>query len=98
MAPAKGWHRERIKSELRIRCGSLTNLSVRWGYHRAAVSAVLRRPLFSQPIEIKIADALGVTPHTLWPDRWTPEGAPLLRTANTAPGRPACHRQNIKDV
>lgn len=94
MAPAKGWHRERIKAELRIRYGSITDLAVRWGYHRAAVSHALRRPLFSQPLEIKIADALGVTPHTLWPDRWTPEGAPLPRTKQTAPGPAPRHRQN----
>ena len=96
MPQPKGWHSEKIVAELRIRLGNITDLSSRWGYHRSTVSRAIRDPGTSTLVERRIADALGVTPHTLWPDRWTPEGAPLPRTKQTAPGRPARHRQNVE--
>lgn len=94
MAQPKGWHPERIVAELRMRFGNITDLSVSWGYHRSMVSRVIRDPQASARGERRIADAIGVTPHTLWPDRWTPEGAPLPRSPQTAPGPASRHRQN----
>lgn len=78
MAKPKGWHREDIKAELRKRFGSVTVLSLQWGYSRAAIShALMGGHRRSAKVERRIADALGLHPHTLWPDRWSPEGEPL---------------------
>lgn len=73
------WHPEDIKAELRKRHGSLRRLSMSWGYRITAVSQVLRDPRYSRPLEQKIASALGVKPHVLWPDRWTADGSALPR-------------------
>ena len=94
---AEGWHREDIKAALRKQFGSLANLSRAWRYHPRAVSqALLGRSGRSRRIEMRIAEALGVTPHTLWPDRWTPEGTRRPHSAIAGnPSRPAPtpHRQ-----
>lgn len=92
---AKGWHREDIKAALRKQFGDLTVLSVTWGYHRSSISAALLRP-DSPSVDLRIAEALGVEPHTLWPDRWDPKGFRISRSANAQnPSRssPPSHRQ-----
>jgi len=86
----KGWHPEDIKAALRKKHGSITRLAERWGYHRTAISTVLRRPGASAPVELRIAQALDLSPHILWPDRWSPEGA--LR-----PGRQRADHSNPSD-
>jgi hypothetical protein len=46
--------------------------------------------------EPRIAEAIGQHPHTLWPDRWTPEGTPRPRPAigqNPSPAGATPHRQ-----
>lgn len=96
MAKPKGWHTEDVKAELRKRFGSVTHLSIRWGYSRGAISAALRGGTRrSSKIEQRIADALGLPPHTLWPDRWSPAGSPLLlpRGPKPSPAARAPHRQ-----
>jgi Ner family transcriptional regulator len=83
-APGPGWHVEDIKAELRKRLGSLTALSEAWGYHPSAISNAIARP-YSSRIEQRVATALSLPPHILWPDRWTPEGHPRPRPVT---GRP----------
>lgn len=73
----KGWHREHIKAALRERFGSLEHLSRTWGYHPSAISAALCPGTRLRSVERRIAEALAEAPHTLWPDRWTPEGEPV---------------------
>jgi Ner family transcriptional regulator len=75
-----GWHSEDIKTELRKRFGEITRLSENWGHHRSAITNTLRNPAFSKPVERRIADALGVPLHVLWPDRWDAEGVPRPRS------------------
>lgn len=93
----KGWHREHIKAALRERFGSLEHLSRTWGYHPSAISAALCPGTRLRAVEQRIATALGVTPHTLWPDRWTPEGErlPSAERKPSADG-PAAHRPKAK--
>jgi Ner family transcriptional regulator len=93
MPKAKGWHLEQIKAQLRERYGSLAALSRSWGYNRAAISMALAGMNRSTRLERRIAEALQQQPHTLWPDRWTPDGAPLPRGRDTTRARPAPHRQ-----
>lgn len=93
MAAAKGWHREDIKAALRKRFGGINALSRAWGYNPKAISNALGHKR-STIVERRIADALDVTPHTLWPDRWTPEGTPVTGRAQTAPAAAPRHRQN----
>lgn len=90
------WHREDIKAELRKRLGPISVLSRAWGYGQSAITNTLLRPDYSPAIELRIAEALGQHPHTLWPDRWTPEGVARPRSTNaTHPSVaiPAPHRQ-----
>ncbi len=92
---ARTWHREDIKAELRKRLGNLTDLSVSWGYHRSSISNALDRG-DSPQIDQRIAEALGVALHVLWPDRWTRDGSRIRRSAigvNPSPSVPASHRQ-----
>lgn len=87
-----GWHPEDIKAALRKRFGPISHLSVAWGYHPSAISAAITGPGRASGVEMRIAEALGVTPHTLWPDRWTPDGA-LRRAPNPTRRRASPHRQ-----
>ncbi len=89
----KGWHEEDIKAALRKQFGSLADLSLSWGLHRSAVSGAIKGRKRSSLVEQRIAKALRRSPHTLWPDRWSPEGHPLPRTASNSPAAPAPHRQ-----
>jgi Ner family transcriptional regulator len=93
MAKAKGWHPEEIKAALRKRLGPITHLAQAWGMHPSTISAVLANPARSAPVELRIAQALGQHPHTLWPDRWTPDGVSLPRGRNNSPAKAGAQRQ-----
>lgn len=75
-------HPERVKAALRERYGTLANVARPWGRHPSAISAVLRNPRYSIPIERLIAAALGVPPCSIWPDRWATNDVPLPRSAS----------------
>jgi Ner family transcriptional regulator len=93
----KGWHRERIKAALRERFGPLEHLSRSWGYCPSAIAAALCPGTRLRSVERRIAEALGETPHTLWPDRWTPEGEPVTAARKKlSPAEPGMHRPNAK--
>lgn len=92
----EGWHPEDIKAALRKAHGPLTRLSVHWGYHRSAISAAVVGQKRWPALQRRIAKALGLAPHTLWPDRFARSGesirGPVIaRDASRAPRRP--HRQ-----
>lgn len=74
------WHPEDIKAALRKQHGAITHLSVAWGYARGAITNALARPDYSPAIELRIAEALNLSPYALWPDRWTPAGRPRPRS------------------
>ena len=84
-----GWHSEDIKAALRKQFGGLAGLSESWGLHRSAITNTLRRPFNSIRIERRIAAALNMPPHELWPDRWRPDGAPLPRSIAMNPNSAA---------
>lgn len=93
----KGWHRERIKAELRERYGTLTRLCRQWGLHPSAISVALMPNGRLRTVERRIAEALNLQPHTLWPDRWHPDGTPVPPAERKAsPARAAAHRPNAK--
>jgi len=93
----KGWHREDIKAALRKRHGSLEHLSTRWGYHKSAIAIALLGKRRFATLEQRIADELQLPPHTLWPDRWTPEGTPLSHAErNLSRARLDAHRPNAR--
>jgi Ner family transcriptional regulator len=92
----QGWHREDIKAELRKKLGPVTTLSLTWGYSHSAITNALLRPDYSVAIEQRIADALEQHPHTLWPDRWHPDGSPRPRSIHSQHPNaavPVPHRQ-----
>ncbi len=94
----QGWHVEDIKAVLRKKHRSLTALSLSWGLNKAAVSVCLNRGTRWPRVEQLIARELGAEPHTLWPDRWTPEGEPRPRPSTAADhsrDRAPCHLQTL---
>lgn len=93
----EGWHREKIKAALRMRHRSLEHLSTSWGYHKTAVGVAIAGSVYWPVLERRIAEELQLPPHTLWPDRWTPEGAPLSRAErNLSRPRLDAHRPNAR--
>ena len=90
------WHREDIKGALRKRFGTLRLACLKWGYDRTAISHVLADARFSRPLELKIASALGVKPHVVWPDRWAADGSPAPRdgvhSGITTKSRKSCQK------
>jgi Ner family transcriptional regulator len=93
-----GWHPEDIKAELRKRHGPITKLSLEWGHARNAITHTLRDPNHSKRVELKIAEALDVSPHVLWPARWSTDGTPLPRSIDfdPIPGARVRNSQNQK--
>jgi len=91
----QGWHREDIKGALRKKHRSLEALSKAWGYHPSAISVALNPGTFWPGLEARIAEEIGVPPHTLWPDRWAPEGTrrPSSIAADDSPTPRSAHRQ-----
>lgn len=77
--PALGIHREDLKAMLRKRYGSLARLSREWGYSRLGIANVLGNPYYSVPLERRIAQALDLHPHKIWPDRFSADGEALPR-------------------
>ncbi len=90
--PPAGIHAEDIKAYLRKHLGPITVLSEAWGYHRAGISNALRDVGYSVPLERRIAEALGLPPNQVWPDRWAADGTPLPRIARTG-SRPAANSE-----
>ena len=97
MATRKGWHPEDVKAALRKRYGSITALSVSWGFNPAAISAAFIPGRRSSPVERRIAAALDVSPFVIWPDRWSPDGKPLPRARKVSRAPKTPHRQ-IEEV
>ncbi len=77
------WDLEGIKAELRRRFGGITHLSTSWGYGRNAITRALSDPQYSSLVEKRIAAALRVHPHKLWPDRWSADGRRLPRSGGS---------------
>lgn len=93
----KDWHREDIKAALRKRHGSLEKLSTSWGYHKSTVAVALKTGSYIPTVERRIAEELGQHPHTLWPDRWHPEGHPKsVAERNITAPEPVAHRPKAK--
>jgi len=71
-----GKHIEDIKAALRKKEGkTLRELSLAWGYNKAAISTVLRRPW--PALQQKVAAYLECRPQALWPDRYDQNGQEL---------------------
>lgn len=71
------WHPADILAALKKRGHSLAGLSVANGYHPTAAGKALKQPW--PAMELLLANALGVTPQTIWPSRYDREGRPLPR-------------------
>ncbi len=85
--PTTGIHREDLKAMLRKRYGSLDALSRSWGYHRMCVSNAIRDSYYSVPLERRIAEALNLHPHEIWPDRFSADGEALPRRRSVPSSR-----------
>lgn len=63
------WHPETIKAEIHKKGLSFRVLSVQAGYKADSLKTVLRTPC--RPYQQIVAAALGVSPETIWPSRYT---------------------------
>lgn len=70
----RGWSKERIKAELRLKGYSLASLARIHGKGRTYFSIVLVQPL--RKGEKIIADILDVHPSEIWPARYGSDGRP----------------------
>jgi Ner family transcriptional regulator len=93
-------HPEDLKAEIRKRYGSLATLARYLGCSRSTLSAVIRSPGKSAPLERKIARALHKPPQEIWPGRWTLDGLPAAlvdgRQRTRKPARQAGPKQREK--
>jgi Ner family transcriptional regulator len=96
--PGSGWHHEYVKAELRKRFGSLTAISKQLGVSRQSLSGALIDPLASTRLERRIAAALEVEPHKIWPTRWRQDGTPVPRSLRSTIIRPVRQKLNQRNV
>lgn len=79
-----GWHPEDVKAAIRKKGHTLSSLSRSHGYSAAYLRNALQRPLFEG--EQIIAAFLGVSPYSIWPDRYFRDGRSRIARG---PRRPA---------
>lgn len=74
---AADWHRADIKAALEKKGFSITRLAELHGIRPTTLAHTFDRPY---PInERRIADAIGVPVHKIWPSRYHPDGSPRQR-------------------
>lgn len=71
---AKGWHPAFILYHLRLKGLSLRKVAVRAGYAAGSAESPIRRPW--PAMERAVADAIGVHPNEIWPERYEADGSP----------------------
>ena len=64
----RGWHREDIKAAVAKQCETFASLAAQHGLKATTVRQALDRPYLSS--ERIIADAIGVAPEEIWPERY----------------------------
>jgi Ner family transcriptional regulator len=68
------WHPADVLAALKKRGHSLAGLSVANGYHPTAAGKALKQPW--PAMERLLAEAIGVVPWEIWPNRYDSEGNP----------------------
>lgn len=90
--PAQRW--AAIKAQLELRGLSLAEIGRRIGLTRAAVYAARHHRY--PTVERAIADALGLRPQQIWPERYNAAGLPLRRRPNAPFERPNQRRKTTE--
>ncbi|GAJ30218.1 helix-turn-helix domain-containing protein [Acidomonas methanolica] len=80
-----GMHVEDIRAVLRKKWGTLRALSIHLGRNPNAVTQTLSTPGYSVPVELAIAEELGMSPHEVWPARFHPDGTPVSLRVDRTP-------------
>lgn len=79
------WHPADTLAQIKKRGMNMTTLSAQYGIVPETLRTAMYKP--SPMGEVVIAHFLGVHPHRIWPDRWTPDGKlanrRLLKPLNT---------------
>ncbi len=76
-ASHEDWHPADILASVKKAGWTLAALSEYHGLERSTLTHALAR---SYPkAERRIAEAIGVAPHVIWPSRWNPDGTPKPR-------------------
>ena len=73
---------EWIKFQLRVRGTCFADLARIHGLNERAIRNAKQRPY--PRVERAIADALGLKPQQLWPERWNANGSPIRQRPNRA--------------
>lgn len=84
-AQQQDWHRADIKASLEKSGWNMAQLSCANGYGRDSIRIALRTPW--PKAETIIAAAIGVSPQTIWPTRYRPDGSPKSRRHERGIGR-----------
>ncbi|MFT9018005.1 helix-turn-helix domain-containing protein [Acetobacter malorum] len=91
-----GLHPEDIKSRIRKKFGSMAEFARRNKRNPNTISNAIFTPGYSTRIERMIAEELGMTPQSIWPDRYHMDGTSVSfrddRTPTALTG--SAHRQN----
>ncbi|MBL7232088.1 helix-turn-helix domain-containing protein [Komagataeibacter oboediens] len=92
----QGLHPEDIKSRIRKKFGTLSALGVHLKRSPNTISNAIYQPGYSVPLERQIADAIGMEPYEVFPDRFHNDGSPVRVRADRTPTCPLpdAHRQN----
>lgn len=82
------WHKADIKAALEKAGWSLRGLSRHYGMTHGSITIALYKKY--PTAEKKIALAIGVPPHQIWPSRYEADGRPISKRGNPnwAPGVP----------
>jgi lambda repressor-like predicted transcriptional regulator len=77
---AQGMHPADIVAAIRKQHGTCRALAKRLEVSPSAIAHVIQDPLYSTRLERRLALAIGVSLHAIWPDRWTEAGEALPRS------------------
>jgi Ner family transcriptional regulator len=83
--PRTDMHPADVMAALKKRGISMRKLSLRAGKNDSAVAQAVKNPVSSIPMELLVADALGMKPEKIWPSRYYPSGKPRPRMGKKAP-------------
>ncbi|MFZ6675414.1 helix-turn-helix domain-containing protein [Undibacterium sp. Xuan67W] len=84
------WHRADIVAALHKKGWSLRQLSVQNGFAERTLNGALERPYLKA--EKIIAQAIGLNPESIWPERYAKRNFTPVLTLNTSPSSQSLQR------
>lgn len=100
MTPKKGqdWHPADVKAALEKAGWSLRRLSAHHGYSSSSMAHALKPAETSSRVELRIAEALGIAPHEIWPSRYNADGTRIQKIKTNPNWGPRIPEQSSQDT